>query len=124
VVKNQANGASDIPIPNKDLVSPRTPIPTPWPKQEYEDSMREAQKAIEQMRREGRPAAEIDQARRKAREAQESYLAGGPYADKVGAFAGAMCENGYYRPQQRCIMISGPAFCRVYQHALEEIIDL
>ena len=107
----------------KDLVSPGTPIPTPWPKQEYENSMREAQKTIEQMRREGRPAAEIDQARRKAREAQEGYLANGPYADKVGVFAGAMYENGYYRPQQRCIMISGPAFCRVCQHALEEIID-
>jgi hypothetical protein len=106
------------------LVSPGTPIPTPWPKQEYENSVRDAQKSIEQMRREGRPDAEIDQARRKAREAQEGYLAHGPYADKVGAFAGAMYENGYYRPQQRCIMISGPAFCRVCQHAIGEIIDL
>ena len=108
----------------KDLVSPGTPIPTPWPKQDYENAMRDSQQLIEHMRREGRPAAEIDQARRKAREAEEGYLATGPYADKVGAFAGAMYENGYYRPQQRCIMISGPAFCRVCRHAIEEIIDL
>ena len=35
-----------------------------------------------------------------------------------------MYENGYYRPQQRCIMISGPKFCAVCQHAIEEIADL
>jgi len=108
----------------KTLVAPGTPIPTPWPKEDYENSIRDSQKQIEHMRAEGRPAAEFDEARRKARETQEHYLAEGPYANKVGAFAGAMYENGYYRPQQRCIMISGPEFCAVCQHAIEEIIDL
>jgi hypothetical protein len=43
----------------------------------------------------------------------------------VGAFEGAMYETkGYYRPQQRCIMLSGAEFCAVCQHAIEEIIDL
>ncbi len=108
----------------KALVAPGTPIPTPWPKEDYENSSRDAQKLVERMRAAGRPAAEIDVARRKAREAQDRYLSEGPYADKVGAFAGAMYENGYYRPQQRCIMISGPEFCAVCQHAIEEIVDL
>lgn len=108
----------------KALVTAGTPVPTPWPKEEYEKSVRDSQKMIEQLRAEGRPASEIDEARRKARELPEHYLATGPYADKVGAFAGAMYENGYYRPQQRCIMISGPAFCAVCQHAIEQIIDL
>lgn len=106
------------------LVSPDTPVPTSWPKQAYENSVRDSQKTIEQLRSEGRPQAEIDEARRKAREAQEHALSDGPYSDKVGAFAGAMYEDGYYRPQQRCIMISGPAFCKVCRHAIEEIIDL
>jgi hypothetical protein len=35
-----------------------------------------------------------------------------------------MYEEGYYRPQQRCIMITGPEFCVICQHAIEEIIDL
>jgi hypothetical protein len=105
------------------LVSPGTPIPTPWPKDEYENSVRDAQAKIKKMVEEGRPAAEIAQARRAAREAQERQLNSGPYLDKVGAFAGAMYENNYYRPQQRCIMISGPAFCVVCRHAIEEIID-
>jgi hypothetical protein len=43
----------------------------------------------------------------------------------VGAFEGAMYETkGYYRPQQRCIMLSGTEFCAACQHAIEEIIDL
>jgi hypothetical protein len=106
------------------LISPGTPLPTPWPKEEYERSIRTSQTIVERMRAEGRPAGEIAQARREAREAQERYLSTGPYAGKVGAFAGAMYENGYYRPQQRCIMISGPEFCAVCRHAIEEIIDL
>ena len=106
------------------LVAPGTPIPTPWPKNEYENGIRNAQAAIDKMRADGRPASEIDQARRKAREGQERALSTGPYADKVGAFAGAMYEQGYYRPQQRCIMISGPEFCAVCRHGIEEIIDL
>ena len=108
----------------RTLVAQSTPIPTPWPKEDYENSIRDSQKQIERMRAEGRPAAEIDEARRKAHETQERYLSEGPYTNEVGAFAGAMYENGYYRPQQRCIMISGPEFCAVCQHAIEEIIDL
>jgi hypothetical protein len=106
------------------LVSPGTPIPTPWPKEQYEKEIRNAHATMEQMRAEDRPATEIEQARRTAREAQEHSLSTGPYADKVGAFAGAMYEEGYYRPQQRCIMITGPEFCVICQHAIEEIIDL
>jgi hypothetical protein len=108
----------------KALVAPDTPIPTPWPKDCYENSIRDSQIRIQQMRSEGRTPAEIDEARRKARERAEHCLSDGPYASKVGAFAGAMYENRYFRPQQRCIMISGQAFCAVCQHAIEQIIDL
>jgi hypothetical protein len=112
----------------KTLVTPGTPIPTPWPKEDYENSVRDSQRLIERMRAEDRPAAEIDEARRKTRETQEHYHSGGPYANNVGAFAGAMYENGYYRPQQRCIMgalrTSGPEFCAVCRRAIEEIVDL
>ena len=108
----------------KALVAPETPIPTPWPKDCYEQSIRDSQSRIQQMRSEGRPAAEIDEFRRHARETQAHCLSGGPYANKVGAFQGAKYEDIYYRPQQRCIMISGAEFCAVCQRAIEEIIDL
>jgi hypothetical protein len=109
----------------KALVSSETPIPTPWPKDCYERSIRDSQSRIQQMRSEGRPADEIDEFRRQARETSAHCLSEGPYANKVGAFEGAMYETkGYYRPQQRCIMLSGTEFCAVCQHAIEEIIDL
>jgi len=109
----------------KDLVLPDTPIPTPWPKDCYENSLRETPIHMQQMRAEGRTYAEIEEYRRQAREAAEHCLAEGPYANKVGAFEGAMYENnGYYRPQQRCIMLSGETYCAVCRHAIEEIIDL
>jgi hypothetical protein len=108
----------------KALVAPETPIPTPWPKDCYEQSIRDSQSRIQQMRSEGRPAAEIDEFRRQARETQAHCLSGGPYANKVGAFQGAKYEDIYYRPQQRCIMISGAEFCAACQRAIEEIIDL
>jgi hypothetical protein len=108
----------------KALVSPGVPIPTPWPKREYENSARDSQTQIERMHVAGAPAAAIESVRRKAREGQERALAAGPYSKQVGAFAGAMYENGYYRPQQQCIMILGPSFCVVCQHAIEEITDL
>lgn len=107
------------------LVESDTPIPTPWPKDCYEKSMRDSQKLVDQMRTENRSVAEIAEARLKAREEAQHCLSTGTYANKVGAFEGAMYEtHGYYRPQQQCIMISGDEFCAVCRHAIEEIIDL
>ena len=60
-----------------------------------------------------------------SRHAAESTLASGPYANAVGAFEGALYKNtGYYRPQQRCLMISGAQFCAVCRQAISRIIDL
>jgi hypothetical protein len=109
----------------QSLVESATPIPTPWPKDCYERSIRDSQKVIERMRKETRPATEIAEARKKARETADHCLTTGPNADKVGAFEGAMYETkGYYRPQQQCIMISGDSFCAVCRRAIEDIIDL
>jgi hypothetical protein len=108
----------------KALVLPGTPIPTPWPKDCYENSIRDAPIRIRQMRADGATAEQIAAYRRQARETTEHCLSDGHYANKVGAFRGAMYEDKYYRPQQRCIMLSGDQFCAVCQHAIEEIIDL
>ena len=108
----------------KALVLPDTPIPTPWPKDCYENSIRDTPIRIQQMRADGATAEQIAAYRRQARETTEHCLSDGPYANKVGAFQGAMYEDKYYRPQQRCIMLSGDRFCAVCQHAIEEIVDL
>jgi len=109
----------------QELVEAGTPLPTPWPKDCYENSLRDSAQLIAKMRAEKRPADEIEEARKKARESAEHCLSSGPYADKVGAFEGGLYETkGYYRPQQKCIMISGDHFCAVCRKAIEEMIDL
>jgi hypothetical protein len=109
----------------QSLVESGTPIPTPWPKECYENSQRDWQQLVEEMRSKHRSAVKIEEARRTSREKAEHRLASGPYAGKVGAFEGAKYEaKAYYRPQQQCIMISGDQFCAVCRHAIDEIIDL
>lgn len=109
----------------KEQVSPGTPLPTPWPKDEYERSIAETPKKVRQMRAEKRPDSEVAAFQREARQATERALDSGPFAGKVGAFEGALYEaKGYYRPQQRCLMISGREFCAVCRNAIERIVDL
>jgi hypothetical protein len=109
----------------QSLMENGTPLPTPWPKECYESSQRDSQKLVEEMRSKNGSAAEIEEVRRTGREKAQHCLASGSYANKVGAFEGAMYETkGYYRPQQQCIMISGDQFCAVCRHAIEDIIDL
>lgn len=107
----------------RDVVEPGTPIPTPWPKSEYENSI-EAQSKAAHMR--GKlPASEMSALMRDLRKKTEEALSSGPYANKIGAFEGANYETkGYYRSQQRCIMISGPTFCAACRQALERVVDM
>ncbi len=109
----------------REMLAPGVPLPTPWPKEEYEKSLGETPGKIHQMRAEKRPDAEIAAFQQEARRAAERALESGPYAGMVGAFEGALYEGkGYYRPQQRCIMISGQKFCAVCQRAITHIIEL
>jgi hypothetical protein len=111
----------------KDLVTPGTPVPTPWDKDAFEAHSREVQKKRRALRAANRPEAEMD-ALFRAQQAEETrLLAAGPHARAVGAFEGAMYEaRGYYRPQADCIMFTrNPVpFCAVCRRALERIIDL
>ena len=109
----------------KEMLAPGVPLPTPWPKDDYEKNLGETPAKIRQMREEKRPDAEIAAFQQEARRAAEQALESGPYAGMVGAFEGALYEGkGYYRPQQRCIMISGREFCAVCQRAITRIIEL
>ncbi len=110
-----------------DLVEPGTPIPTPWPKAEYEALSGEIQAARQRLLQQGAPAAAMDSLFRVQRARERAYLATGPYAGKVGAFEGAGYEaTGLYRPQLDCIMFSrNPVgFCRVCGRAIEKVINL
>jgi IgA Peptidase M64/Peptidase M64 N-terminus len=111
----------------KELVTPGTPIPTPWKKQEYETRDRELQAIRKKIRAEKRPEKEMDALFLKTKEEMTAMLGSDTYPHAVGAFEGAMYEStGYYRPQEDCIMFTRNEvpFCRACQHAILQVIDL
>jgi hypothetical protein len=110
----------------KELLSARVPIPTPWPKAEYETWQRDYQKRRAQLRKENRPEAEMEALFAEDRRVTEKLLGGAKYFGAVGLFEGSnYAATGQYRPAMDCIMFSrAPAFCPVCRRAIERVIDL
>jgi hypothetical protein len=110
----------------RDLVSPDTPLPTPWQKEAFEKASRAYQERRAKIRADKRPEEEMEALFREAREFEVKLFASEKYAGKVGAFEGANYEaKGYFRPEVDCIMFTrSPAFCAVCKRAIETIISL
>ena len=110
----------------KHLVSPATPLPTPWPKSEFEAFQRENQARRAQLRADRRPESEMSQLFHDEQAFVTDLFAGHPHAGAVGAFEGANYQaTGYYRPQLNCLMFTRTDhFCEVCADAVEDIIDL
>jgi hypothetical protein len=111
----------------KDLATPGAPLPTPWPKDEFEAMQKETQARRRKIRAERRPEEEMEALFREEREKSTRLLAASPHAQRVGAFEGAMYEpRGLYRPQADCIMFTRDevGFCSVCRRAIERVIDL
>jgi len=111
----------------KDLVAPGMPLPTPWPKEEFERYTKEIQQRRRSVRAANRPESEMDALMREELIHDTSVLGTGPYAGKVGAFEGANYEaRGYFRPQTDCIMFTRDQvpFCAVCRRAIESVLDL
>jgi hypothetical protein len=111
----------------KDLVTPGTPLPTPWPKEAFEAHSREIQQRRRAIRAANRPEAEMDALFREQQAEETTLLGAAEHAHSVGAFEGANYEaKGYYRPQVDCVMFTRNEvpFCAVCRRALERVIDL
>ncbi len=112
----------------KDLIAPGTPLPTPWPKEEFEAIEKKIQARRRQIRAEKRPESEMEALFAEELSITVPLLARGPWGGKAGAFEGAMYESrGYYRPQTDCIMFTrniAGGFCAVCRRAIERVIDL
>jgi hypothetical protein len=110
----------------KDLVTPDTPIPTPWQKEAFENYSREIQKRRAQLRKDRRPESEMEALFREELEHERALFAREEYAGRVGAFEGSIYEaRGYYRPEVDCIMFTRTNhFCAVCRRAIERIINL
>ena len=111
----------------KDLVTPGTPIPTPWAKEAFETHAAAIQKRRREIRARNRPEEEMDALFLEQQAAETKLLGAEPHAGKVGAFEGAnYAARGYYRPQTDCIMFTRNEvpFCHVCRRAIERVIDL
>ena len=111
----------------KDLVTPGTQIPTPWPKDAFEVYTKGIQERRRQIRAANRPESEMDSLFREEEKHDTALLNEGPHANRVGAFEGANYEaRGYYRAQADCIMFTrdNVPFCAVCRRAIEQILDL
>ena len=115
------------PLKWRDLVEPGTPLPTPWPKAEFEARQREFQARRMQIRAGNRPESEMNALFREEQSHTTRLFRGQRHAGSVGAFRGANYDaQAYYRSQLDCVMFTRNAvpFCRVCQRALEQVIDL
>jgi hypothetical protein len=106
--------------------SPLVPLPTPWPKAEFEAYERGIQARRAKLRADKRPEAEMSALFREEQAHVDAMFAKAQYRDAVGAFQGGnYSATGYYRPQLQCMMFTrADAFCDVCRHAIADIIDL
>ena len=133
-VYEAAAGRPEPPDPNitadpraskwKDLVAAGTPLPTPWPKEEFERGQKAYQERRKKIRADQRPEAEMEALFREEKQRSTALL--GPLTGGVGAYEGALYESaGYYRPEADCIMFTRDevGFCAVCRRAIEATID-
>jgi hypothetical protein len=110
----------------KHYVKAGTPLPTPWPKAEYEQYSRAYQKRRAALRAANRPESEMNALFREDLEHTRALFGNAQYRDAIGAFEGANYEaSGYYRPAMQCIMFDrSEQFCPVCQDGISDIINL
>jgi hypothetical protein len=109
----------------KHLVTPNTPLPTPWPKAEFEEHSIAVQKRRAEMRAANVSEDEMNALFRYTKEFTEKLFSKSQHKDAIGAFEGANYEaEGFYRSEMNCLMFTRTDyFCRVCAAAIEDVID-
>ncbi|HEX8619375.1 MAG TPA: M64 family metallopeptidase [Thermoanaerobaculia bacterium] len=110
-----------------ELVTPGTPLPTPWRKEEFEAHQRDYQAERRKLREANVPETKMDELFRRALLWDTAFLAAEKYTNRVGAFEGAGYEaKGLYRPEADCIMFTRDevGFCDVCTRAINRMIDM
>ena len=110
-----------------ELVTPGTPLPTPWDKAAFEAHARDYQAERRGIRESNAPESKMDELFRRELAWSTQFLGSQKYAGRVGAFEGAGYEaKGLYRPEVDCIMFTRDevGFCRICSRAIERMIDM
>jgi hypothetical protein len=107
------------------LVAEQTPLPTPWPKDTYEEHSLAYQAKRTRMREENVPESEMNELFRQNQDFAENLFSTAEHRNEVGAFEGANYQaKGFYRSALNCIMFTRTTdFCAVCSAAIEEVID-
>ena len=103
-----------------------TPLPTPWPKAQYEDNSRAYQKRRAALRAANRPESEMSALFKEDLSYSRTLFGKAKHQHDVGAFEGANYEaTGYYRSEMQCLMFDrSDKFCQVCSDGIAVIIDL
>jgi hypothetical protein len=106
-------------------VASNTPIPSPWPKAEYEEHSLAYQERRREMRAANVSEAEMNALFRYTKEFVETLFEKSGQNGVVGAFEGGNYQaEGYYRSEQNCLMFTRfETFCTVCAEAIEKVID-
>ena len=110
----------------RTLATPGAPVPTPWPKAEFEAYSRAIQERRTKLRADRRPESEMSALFQQEAEFETKLLASAETAGTVGAFQGANYDaKAFYRPAIDCIMFTRDRvpFCPVCRRAIEQVID-
>ena len=110
----------------KDLATPGAPIPTPWPKEEFETYSRQLQARRAKLRADRRPESEMSALFREEMAFDSALFARAPHAKTIGAFQGANYDaKALYRPAIDCVMFTrdNVPFCPVCSRTIEQVID-
>jgi hypothetical protein len=109
----------------KDILSPNTPVPTPWDKKEYDKHSIATQKKRVEMRKAKTNEKIMEEFFIKKRDWDNNLLSNMEYSDKVGAFEGAQYKSkGLYRSAANCIMFTRHnMFCPACKRAIRLIIE-
>ena len=109
----------------KELLTPGTPVPTPWEKEKYDKYSIEIQKKRREMRKAKTPESIMEKFFIDKREWDNELLGNMKYSGCVGAFEGAMyMSEGMYRSAPNCIMFTRyDKFCPACERAINLVID-
>ncbi len=109
----------------KHLATPNTPLPTSWPKAEFEEHSIAYQERRRKMRAANVPEAEMNELFDDNQAFVEALFEKSGQKGLVGAFEGGnYMAEGIYRSQQNCIMFTRTRdFCVVCSEAIEKVID-
>jgi hypothetical protein len=109
----------------KHLVKQDTPLPTSWPKAEFEEHSIAVQKRRAEMRAANVSEGEMNALFRYTKEYTDTLFEKSGQQGVVGAFEGGNYQaEGFYRSEQNCVMFTrAEAFCTVCAEAIGEVID-